>query len=199
MSKVSRGELVALTVLYILPATLLWINIFPYHYRARLVLVLLLSVLAFCIWKRMSWEELGLGTKYLKKAIFWNGVLSAFFLLILVVSYNMGWIREPTIPDWNKFFFFYVFISSPVQEFLFRGVAFAALKRNGVHHAMPLISITAINYCYLHVFYNDWITLAVTLFMGFIWGVIYYKYPNVWGTAFSHAVLGAVSIFVGLV
>lgn len=45
----------------------------------------------------------------------------------------------------------------------------------------------------------DVITLLVTLVMGLIWGAIYYQYPNFWGTAFSHAVLGATSIFVGLI
>jgi hypothetical protein len=41
--------------------------------------------------------------------------------------------------------------------------------------------------------------MFLTLFMGIVWRVIYYRYPNFWGVTFSHALLGTAAIAVGLI
>lgn len=76
---------------------------------------------------------------------------------------------------------------------------FAELNRSGVSRSLWQILISAITYSLMHVFYNDLITLGVTLLMGVVWGMIYRKHPNFWGVALSHAVLGVVSILVGII
>jgi len=63
---------------------------------------------------------------------------------------------------------------------------------------LPIIA-SAVTYSFLHLFYNDLITIMVTFVAGLLWGWIYHKYPNFWGVALSHSVLGAVSIMVGLI
>lgn len=65
--------------------------------------------------------------------------------------------------------------------------------------AVLQIIASAVTYRCLYIFYNDLITLLVTFVAGLLWGWIYHRYPNFWGIAFSHSVLGAVSIMVGLI
>lgn len=185
--------------LYALPVTLLCLGIFPYQYRVRLILLLAILMVAYCVKQKYSWQELGFRTDNLKPALFWNGLLAFVVVTGILGAYYFKLFRILEAPEWQLFYLFYVFVSSPVQEFLYRSVAFATLKRNQVTAAPALIGLTAMNYSYLHVFYYDVLTLIVTLIMGICWGIIYYRYPNFWGTAFSHAILGAVSIFVGLI
>ena len=54
-------------------------------------------------------------------------------------------------------------------------------------------------YAFIHVIYGDPLILAATLAIGIAWGTIYLRYPNLWGVTLSHAVIGVVSILVGLV
>jgi membrane protease YdiL (CAAX protease family) len=114
-------------------------------------------------------------------------------------AFKAGIIREPTIPGWKLFFVYYVFISGPSQEFLFRSNFFALMRRENIGGPVLQIIASAVTYSFLHIFYNDLITLLVTFAAGLVWGWIYHRYPNFWGVAFSHSVLGAASIMVGLI
>ena len=73
------------------------------------------------------------------------------------------------------------------------------MNRAGIKNPPLQVGLSAVTYCFLHIIYQDWITLAVTLFMGIVWGVIYYKRPNFWGVATSHAIVGVVSIATGII
>ncbi len=195
----SKTHLVAFLAMgYYLPVVLIWTGVIPFAFRFH-VLVGMTLMMAVYAWScRMRAAELGFRLDTLPGSLRLNGLLSTLFILILLVAYFAGGLREPTVPSWALFFVFYIFISGPAQEFLYRGLLFAQLERAGVNPFWALV-VSAVTYSFLHVFYNDVITVAVTLFMGFVWGLIYQRYPNWYGVAISHSVLGAVSIAVGLV
>jgi len=188
-----------LAIAYYLPPVLLWLRIIPFNFRFYTLVIISLLMVLYARFRKHSLHDLGFRRDTLKKSLLWNIGLSLIFVAIMLIAYGAGWIRKPTIPDWSLFFVFYVAISSPSQEFLYRSMVFAEMNRAGITSAVWKVLISAVTYCFLHVFYNDPITLAVTLFMGIVWGVIYNKYPNFWGVAFSHAMLGVVSILVGIV
>lgn len=191
--------IVLLAVIYYLPPILLWFRVIPFGLRFYVLVIMALLMVIYAYLRKFTLRELGFRTDTLRGSFFWNGILSVVLLIVMLVGYKAGLIRKPTVPSWNLFFIFYVFVSSPSQEFLFRSNLFAELNRSGITTAIWQIVITAITYSFMHVFYNDAITLGVTLFMGVVWGLIYRKYPNFWGVAFSHAVLGVVSILVGII
>lgn len=191
--------LLFLAIVYYLPPILLWLRIIPFSLRFHILVGMTFVVAVYAYVRKFSLSELGFRKDTLKDSLLWNGLLSIVLVVIMLLAYQAGWIRKPTVPSWTLFFVFYVFVSSPSQEFLFRSMTFAELNRCGVTSGIWQILITAITYSFIHVFYNDIITLGVTLFMGIIWGIIYRKYPNVWGVALSHAVLGVVSILVGII
>jgi hypothetical protein len=188
-----------LLLVYYLPPFLIWIGVIPFDYRFHTLVFVTAFMAAFEYFCGSTLKELGFRKDTLKTSLLWNGALSIALVAIMCAAYWAGWIRKPTVPDWNLFFVFYVFVSSPSQEFLFRSTLFAEMKRAGITKAPWLILISAITYSFLHIFYQDLITLSVTLFMGVLWGLIYYKHPNFAGVALSHAVLGVVSILVGII
>ncbi|MBE0673649.1 MAG: CPBP family intramembrane metalloprotease, partial [Bacteroidales bacterium] len=119
-------------------------------------------------------------------------------VLFLWAAYRLELIREPTIPDWNYFFMFYVFVSSPLQEFLFRSLVFRELESAGAGK-IAKVAISTVNFGLMHIFYHDWVTFLSALFIGLCLGLIYSQTRSIYGISASHAVVGALSIYVGLV
>lgn len=186
-------------LLFVMPVLLILVGIIPFAYRFH-TLVAMTAVVALVARRlRMSLKDLGLQAAQLAPALIWNGVLSLFFVVALVVAYVAGAIRTPTVPEWKLFFVFYVFVSSPCQEFLYRGFLFALMERSGLHGLVQQIVVSSLLYSFLHVFYRDWLTMAVTLLMGIVWGSIYARYRNLYPVMGSHAVLGVISILTGVV
>jgi membrane protease YdiL (CAAX protease family) len=174
-------------------------GVIPFKFRFHVLVGMTFSMIVYAWATGLHPAEVGLRRDTLKSGLLVNTVLSAIFGAILLVLYFTDNIREPTIPSWALFFLFYVFISGPAQEFLFRSMMFAQMARAGIRDPYAVIPISAATYCFLHVIYNDLTTLIATLFMGFVWGVIYWRYPNFYGVALSHSALGVVAIAVGLV
>lgn len=188
-----------IAIFYYVPVLLLWFGIIPFKFRFYVLIMLAIVLAAYSYSRKHSLHELGFRIDNLKKSLFLNSIFALLILGALITFYYLGAIRQPTVPGWKWFYLFYVLISAPAQEFLFRSVLFAELRKSNFSSAFLQIVITSITYSFLHIIYNDWITLIVTLLMGIIWGAVYYKIQNFWGIAFSHAVLGAISISIGLI
>lgn len=186
-------------VFYYLPVFLIWLGYIPFEYRFYVLVVMAVVLAAVSVSFKASTKELGLGRDHLKPSLFANGIWTLVIAIILFALWFTGTMRAPTIPQWSWFFPFYVLISVPCQEFMFRSVIFAAFKRANILSALAQVLISAVTYCFLHIIYNDVLTLVATLVAGVVWGVIYYKYPNFWGVAASHALLGTLSICWGLI
>ena len=193
-----------ISLVFYLPVILILIGIIPYQYRYHLLIVMTFLIVILVVYSHFSWKELGFRLDTLQGSLTWNGVLSLLFLALLLIAYFSGLLRSPHIPGNDTlsaiaFISFYILISGPCQEFIYRSFIFALMERAGISEMIPKLVISAITYCFLHIIYRDLITLIVTLFMGLVWGYIYYKKPNFWGVMISHSVLGAVAIIVGLI
>jgi uncharacterized protein len=192
-------KLLRLLSLYATLALLLGGGIIPYAYRFHCLILLSFLMILYARYRKFTLKDLGFRYDTLQKSLFWNGVLSLFIVIVMLLAYHFNLIRTATIPDWSWFFVFYIFVSSPAQEFLYRSIVFAEIGTSPIRNTAATVLISALNFSFLHLLYHDALTLFVTFLMGSIWGVIYVKYPNFWGVALSHAVVGAVSIFVGLI
>lgn len=185
---------------FLIPPTCLYWGTLPYSYRYHsLIFLSFLMVVYAALYQKFTWQDLGFRYDTLPKSLFWNGLWAISIVIFVLSANHFGKIRNLEPPNWSYFFIFYVFVSSPMQEFLYRSIIFAELKYNSIQNKWLIIGISALNFSYLHIFYHDFITLIVSFMMGVVWGSIYFKYPNFWGVALSHAVIGAVSIFVGLI
>ena len=156
-------------------------------------------MLAYDLWHNIGLRELGFRKDTLKGSLLLHTVTSTLLAVCMYLTYSAGLIRTPTIPSWKLFFVYYLFISSPSQEFLFRSNFFALMRRSRFSGLALQIVASAITYSFLHIIYKDALILLTTFVIGLLWGWIYHKYPNFWGAAFSHAVLGTLSILFGII
>lgn len=187
------------TGFYYVPILLVWFGVIPFEFRFYVLVAITVFSAIYSFLRRHSLYDLGFRLDNIKYALFLNGILILFVLIILTAFCYSKNTTGLIIPGWSWFNGFYVLISAPSQEFLFRSVLFAELRKINVNRTFSKIALTTVTYCFLHIIYNDLLTLLATLFMGTIWGIIYNKTDNFWGIALSHAVLGAVSISIGLI
>jgi membrane protease YdiL (CAAX protease family) len=193
-----RFRFTFLLIVFQLPILLLYLKKIDYSERYWVLCIFFIILITYTFTRKFSLKELGFQTTNLKKSFYYNFLFALILITFLIIGFKLGLIREPTIPDWGFFFIFYVFVSSPVQEFIFRSFIFAELRRFQIKDNLILI-ISTINYSLMHAFYHDWIIFFSSLFVGFCFGWIYLKTNNLYGISLSHALVGSVSIYVGLI
>lgn len=105
--------------------------------------------------------------------------------------------RYSPTEDW-KFFLFYVFISCPAQEFLYRG----AMRAMCQSERLPVwleYTTASLLFAFVHVIYRDSLTVVFMLVVGLAWYHLYRRTENLIGVTVSHAILGVLTIATGLV
>jgi len=199
----ARGTLLMFTgfilVAFYTPVTLIWLGVIPFRYRFLLAFIFMSLTILYILKRRFNWSELGFRRDTLKESLKWNLGVTFLFLVLLYVFHDAGWIELAQVRLWPFFLFFYILVLTPVQEFFFRSILFAEMKKVRVRNPLPIIALSSLSYGFLHVIYQKPAMLVATLLMGVVWGCIYYKYPNFWGVTISHALLGAVAITVGMI
>ena len=186
-------------VAFYTPVTLIWLDVIPFRYRFFLAFIVMALTIPYILKRGFNWSELGFRRDTLKGSLKWNLGVTFFFLVLLYGFYKAGWIELAQVRLWPFFLFFYILVLTPVQEFFFRSVLFAEMKKVRARNPLPIIALSSLSYGFLHVIYQKPAMLVATLLMGLVWGCIYYKYPNFWGVTISHALLGAVAITAGMI
>jgi len=184
---------------YYVPVLLIWFEIIPFEFRFQVLIIITIISAIYSFFRNHSLYDLGFRLDNIKYSLFLNCILILLALIFLTTLYYSDNIRSPVIPEWKWFYIFYILISAPSQEFVFRSVLFAELKKTNINSLFFKIILTSVTYSFLHLIYNDLLTLLITLLMGIVWGVIYSRTGNFWGVAFTHAVLGIISINIGLI
>ncbi len=142
-------------------------------------------------------QELGITTKgtreSIKKVIPITIILTILGLILIYFRISRFY---PTETMW--FYSFYLFISSPVQEFLYRGALTSIFRRMNLSDSWNW-GISSLLYSFVHIIYRDFLTCLLTLIIGLIWYKNYEKNRNIIGVSLSHAVLGAITIFAGII
>ena len=121
--------------------------------------------------------------------------------LLLALLGLILWISDYSRIEVNEswfFFLFYILISSPVQEFLYRGALGAFIQKLTDNYIVRML-ITSVLYSFVHIIYRDVLTILLTFVIGLIWFRIYDKTKNILGVSVSHAMLGVVTIIAGII
>ena len=184
--------------LYI-PVTLIWTGVIPFRYRFAVMFLILLVMVSYVRLRKFHWSDLGFRLDTLKRSLMWNLGTSFLFLALLYLLHNAGLIGTAAIRFWPLFFVIYILILTPAQEFFFRSLLFAEMGNCHYSRRWSIIALSSVSFCFLHIIYQQPIMLLATVFMGLIWSIIYYKYPNFWGVTLSHAVLGTAAFALGLI
>jgi membrane protease YdiL (CAAX protease family) len=184
---------------YILPIFLLYRGYLPFYSFRIILFVVGIILIAYSIDKKIPKEKLGFRKDNLLLSLAYSGIISAVGLVILALLWGNGIISTniPEISIWS--YAFYVLISVPLQEFIFRSLMFYELDLFLPGNKLFAIVVSAIVYASAHLMFRDLRVFGVTLLIGLIWGWLYAKLPNFWGVAISHMILGAAAVAIGIV
>jgi membrane protease YdiL (CAAX protease family) len=173
-------------------------GLIPLTWRFVVLVAVAAALAVVALQQGIPARALGLRVDNLRPALAVNAVLALAVGAVLLAVFWLGLMGQPRAVDWRWFAPFYVLVSCPAQEFACRGFLFAEMERRGIIGAGPQIAM-AVTYAFLHIVYKDWLAFLAPLVIGVVWGAIYRRHPNLWGVVLSHAVLGLISIAVGLV
>ena len=172
--------------LLILSGILSFDNKFLYLTVGAVIVYIAMRILGF------NNQELGITTKGIRESI--KKVILTILGLILIYFRISRF--HPTETIW--FYLFYLFISSPIQEFLYRGALTSIFRRMNLSDSRNWI-MSSLLYSFVHIIYRDFLTCLLTLAIGLIWYKKYEYNRNLIGVSLSHAVLGAITIFAGII
>lgn len=183
-------------LLYILVPILILFN--SYLYEIKFYLLTGIALLIFILFKlfKVSNKELGITKDNLIKSIKRNLILIVISILI-IIGLKVFHVDKYNPTETILFYLFYVFVSCPIQEFLYRGV-FGYFDTNDKYRILWII-ISSLCYSFVHIIYKDILTCVLTFIIGIIWYILYRKDRNLCGVVLSHIVLGILTIFLGIV
>ena len=185
-------------LIYISPVFLILTGLISFEYRFYVLEVATILVVLYSLLTNVRLNKLGFTRKKLRASIKHILPITLIFALPIVLTLIVGReiIDNSKIP-WG-FYLFFVFISSPSQEILYRGYLFHLLSEAGLNR-LTSIGLSSILYSFVHLIYLDIPTLVITLIIGIFWGINYEKYRNIYGVIFSHSILGAMAILAGII
>lgn len=181
------------------PVLLIWSGFIPFQYRFHTSFILMAVFILYSFLRRHNFHELGFRADNLKDSVLWNLVFSAAGAIGLYATYKAGFLRARNDHLLPYVYAVYVLFLGPVQEVVFRGIMFAELKKIRINDYRWAIFVSTISFCFLHLIYRHPPMLVITFVSGLAWGIIFTKWPNIWGVSLSHSMLGALAIFLGVI
>lgn len=186
-----------LTFIYIGVPLLIYFKRIDFQYKFHVLTIGGVFVYVFLRVGGFTNADLGI-TLEGAKASLWNALpITAFLCGLCLYLWASGRARMVPNEKWT-FYLFYLFISSPLQEFLYRGALTAVFTRLGLPLFVTAL-LTTVLYSFVHIIYRDKLTMLLTSVIGVIWFFCYQSSGSLLGVSISHAVLGAVTIAVGII
>lgn len=198
VSKEQQKVILIVGLAYILPVLLIYLELVPFRARFYILILAAVAILAIARLYRFSTVELGFTKQHLRSSLSAIALPTLASALLMFIYY---FIQGPRIDNsaykWT-FYLFFVLVSSPLQEFLYRGFLLGIFSRAKLAIWLQILLSTLL-YSFVHLIYQDVPTLLSTFIVGLFWGCHYARYRNLYSIIVSHSVLGAIAILVGLV
>lgn len=194
-----RQRVIIILVLgYILPVGLIYLRLVPFSWRFYILILASIAILAVTRIYKFSAVELGFTQQNFRSSLSAIALPTLISAALMLIYYMMQGPRIDNSAYQWPFYLFFVAVSSPLQEFLYRGFLFGIFARAKLAIWLQILLSTLL-YSFVHLIYQDVPTLLFTLIIGLFWGCHYAKFRNLPSIIFSHSLLGAIAILVGLV
>ena len=184
-------------VLYIFLPIIIFFNDILFKYKFYI-----LTVVGFLIYfilriSKITNKELGIKRENILKSMKRNLPI-IIILIISVIIFKIFNFDKYTPNESILFYLFYIFISCPIQEFLYRGV-FGYFENNFINNKFIVLILSSFCYSFVHIIYKDLITCFLTFIFGIILYSLYRKDYNLFGVSITHIVLGILTIYLGII
>lgn len=186
--------------IYVCPVALVATGVIPFAWRFGVLLAMTLAAAGIAAAsKRHTVHGLGLGLPGAGQVLRW-AVLPSVILIgvialgVLPVHHADGGV----VAGRMAFYVFFVCVSAPAQEFLYRSFLFAELGESRIPPTATVL-VSAALFGFMHIIYRDLNTVLLTLGAGLVWATVFQMTRRVSITAVSHAVLGVAAIAAGVI
>lgn len=142
-------------------------------------------------------KELGIKKTNILNSLKRNIPIIIIFIIIIII-FKLFSLAKYTPNETIFFYLFYIFISCPLQEFLYRGV-FGCFENNIIKNKYIIIFLSSFCYSFVHIIYHDLLTIVLTFIFGIFLYLLYRRDYNLFGVSVSHIVLGILTIYLGIV
>lgn len=189
---------VVISFLYILPVVLILTKVISFSDRFLVLTITGALIIGLAMLNEIALADLGFNHQNLLPAI--KDILPVTIIssvLMIVFYLNHGMRIDNTGIPWY-FYVFYISLSSPLQEFLYRSYLFNRLAQIQLNQG-SIIIITAILYSFAHSIYQDLTTVLLSLIIGLYWAYHYNRFKNFYSITLSHTILGIIAILTGSV
>ncbi len=180
----------------------------PAHLLTQAVTFLGACMMVFLVrTTSITWRELGLSTKNLRKVLITDSLVAAAGLALMIglkfvlLRVAPGFFEAGT-PFWNwralrlsgVFYPVTVFL----QELISRGLMHESMRRiiTGKYRELAAIAVTSLAFGALHLFLGLIYMLGAVILLGGL-GVLYRRQNTIWGLCIPHYVLGMALVFLG--
>lgn len=187
-----------IVLVFSLPPLMISSNMVGFDYRNEVALLFSVFIFGYAYLRGFSSEQLGLRVDNIYDAL-WSFIPCMLLVLSgLFALYYSGWVHVVDCPLSYYFIVFYLFISAPFQEFCYRSLLFAELNKDNYFSDRSKIMITTLLFSMLHIMYFHWTMLILSVCMGFTWGYLYQKTPNLFAASITHFVVGMTAFWLGI-
>ncbi|MBQ8892590.1 MAG: CPBP family intramembrane metalloprotease [Bacilli bacterium] len=169
-----------------------------YLYDIKFYILTILGLFIYLLFRilKVKNENLGITKSNLLPSIKRNCLLIVIMVVGIIVMSFLG-LKKYDSNETIWFYIFYIFISCPIQEFLYRAV-FGYFDK--VYNNKYLFTIlSSLMYSFVHIIYKDYLTCILTFIIGIIWYILYRKDKNILGVTLAHIVLGILTISLGII
>ena len=188
--------LILILLIYLLVPILILYN--SYLFKIKFYILTIIGILIFILMKlfKIKNKDLGINKDNIFKSIRSN-ILLILVSLIIIFILKLLHIDKYNSDESIYFYIFYIFISCPIQEFLYRGV-FGYFEKS-INKKYLWIILSSFCYSFVHIIYKDILTCILAFIIGIIWYSLYRKDYNLIGVSLSHIVLGILTISLGII
>jgi len=183
-------------LVYILPVILILVGIIPFNFRFILLIIIVIPVILYAKNTGIILDEVGFKHNNTVHAIKRILPVTVGLTGLIIIHYFLKGTRIDNSGIQWYFYLFFIIVSAPLQEFLYRGYLFYLFSKVGFSQYFLVAS--SILYSFVHAIYWDLPTLLFTLVIGFVWGHHYTRFRNLYSVIVSHILLGVVAIATGL-
>ena len=157
-----------------------------FHYGLMLLVVAYMSVIAFVV--GVKFKELGFSFTGVGRHIVEFAPETLLLCALILLGKFVGFIH-PVVSGDTLHVFFYVLISVPLQELVFRSFCVWRCSLSWRSNLF-IILFTSANFAFYHSMYGNWQLVVGVFFINLYWALLYMKQRDVVVVALSHAAIG---------
>ena len=188
---------IIILILYILLPIFILNSVYLFKYKFYILTIVGLLIYLLLRLNKIYNKDLGIRKTNMLKSIKRNIPIVILGFMIIIVFKFLNF--DKFIPTETIYFYlFYIFISCPIQEFLYRGV-FGYFETNLIKNKYVILFLSSFCYSFVHIIYKDLFTCIITFLFGIVLYLLYRKDYNLLGVSISHIIIGVLTIYLGIV